>query len=173
MDGVDGKLSRVKMANTNLGNMEHAFDFLFEHSWYIALAIYLSKTYGLSAILLCTFILLFDGFSHYCGVAFGKVVKDRPLEDYGKIERAFRKFDGRKNSYIIFILIGVLVGVPFYSLIAVTLWSFVSAVFYSLRAIKHMHAVDSEKHYIDEFSDSKTHRSPFASSVLSRSSGSE
>ena len=116
MDGVDGKLARVKMANTNLGNMEHAFDFLFEHSWYIALAIYLSKTYGVSAILLCTFILLFDGFSHYCGIAFGKVIKNRPLEDYGKLERAFRKFDGRKNSYIIFILIGVLLVVPFYSL---------------------------------------------------------
>ena len=115
-------------------------------------------TLGTSISNLCTFILLFDGFFHYCGIAFGKVIKNRPLEDYGKIERAFRKFDGRKNSYIIFILIGVLVGVPFYSLIAVTLWSFISAVFYSLRAIKHMHAVESGKHYIHEFSDSKTHR---------------
>ncbi|MBU3901805.1 MAG: NTP transferase domain-containing protein, partial [Candidatus Thermoplasmatota archaeon] len=38
MDGVDGKLSRVKIATSNIGKMEHAFDFLFEHSWYIALA---------------------------------------------------------------------------------------------------------------------------------------
>ncbi|MCJ7660136.1 MAG: phosphocholine cytidylyltransferase family protein, partial [Anaerolineales bacterium] len=46
MDGVDGKLSRVKMSSSNIGKMEHAFDYLFEHSWYIALAIYLSNTFG-------------------------------------------------------------------------------------------------------------------------------
>lgn len=145
MDGVDGKLSRLKIASSNIGKMEHAFDFLFEHSWYIALAIYLSKTHGTSAILLCTFILLFDGFSHYCGQAFGKAIKDRPLADYGRIEQLFRKFDGRKNSYIIFILIGILLNVPFWSLIAIFVWSSVSAIFYSLRAIKHMYAMERKK----------------------------
>ena len=138
MDGVDGKLARVKISSSNIGKMEHAFDFLFEHSWYIALAVYLSKTYGMSAIIFSTFIVLFDSFSHLCGHAFGKVVKDRPLSDYGKIERTFRKFDGRKNSYIIFILFGVLLNVPFYSLIAVALWSFVSALFYVVRTLKHL-----------------------------------
>ena len=138
MDGVDGKLSRVKISSSNIGKMEHAFDFLFEHSWYIALAVYLSKTYGISAIIFSTFIVLFDSFSHYCGQAFGKAVKGRPLSDYGKLERTFRKFDGRKNSYIIFILFGVLLNVPFYSLIAVALWSFVSALFYVVRTLKHL-----------------------------------
>jgi len=145
MDGVDGKLSRVKIASSNIGKMEHAFDFLFEHSWYIALAIYLSKTYGISAILLSTFILMFDSFSHYCGQAFGKGIKERPLADHGRIEQLFRKFDGRKNSYIIFILIGVLLNMPFYSMIIITFWSFISAGFYCLRAMKHLHTMDQEK----------------------------
>jgi len=145
MDGVDGKLSRVKIASSNIGKMEHAFDFLFEHSWYIALAIYLSKNYGISAILLSTFILLFDGFSDHCGRIFGTVIKSRPLCDYGRIERLFRKFDGRKNSYIIFILIGVLLNVPFWSLVAVFVWSLVSAIFYSSRTIKHLHYMDPKE----------------------------
>jgi len=145
MDGVDGKLSRVKITTSNIGKMEHAFDFLFEHSWYIALAIYLSKAYGVSAILLPAFILLFDGFSHYCGQAFGKAIKSRPLSDYGRIERLFRKFDGRKNSYIIFILIGVLLNVPFWSLVAISVWSLVSAIFYSSRTIKHLYYMDYKK----------------------------
>jgi len=132
----------VKMSSSNIGKMEHAFDYLFEHSWYIALAIYLSNTFGAMPVLLGTFILLFDGFSNYCGRAFGKAIKSRPLQDYGRIEQLFRKFDGRKNSYIIFILIGVLLNVPFYSIIAITFWSFVSAVFYCLRSMKHLHAVD-------------------------------
>ena len=139
MDGVDGKLSRVKIASSNIGKMEHAFDYLFEHSWYIALAIYLSNTFGIMPVLLSTFILLFDGFSGYCGRAFGKGVKSRPLHDYGIIEQLFRKFDGRKNSYIIFILIGVLLTAPFWSLVAIFIWSLVSAIFYSSRTIKHLH----------------------------------
>ena len=125
--------------------MEHAFDFLFEHSWYIALAIYLSKTYGISAILLSAFILMFDSFSHYCGQAFGKGIKERPLAEHGRIEQLFRKFDGRKNSYIIFILIGVLLNVPFYSLLAITFWSSVSAGFYCLRAMKHLYDLDQKE----------------------------
>ncbi|KPK99694.1 MAG: hypothetical protein AMJ91_06770 [candidate division Zixibacteria bacterium SM23_73_3] len=142
MDGVDGKLSRVKIASSNIGKMEHAFDFLFEHSWYIALAIYLSGNYGILPILLSTFIVLFDGFSHYCGQAFGKAIKDRPLADYGRIEQLFRKFDGRKNSYIIFILIGILLNVPFWSLVVVCVWSLVSAIFYSSRTIRHLYLSD-------------------------------
>jgi len=145
MDGVDGKLSRVKLAPPNIGRMEHAFDFLFEHSWYIAFAIYLSKAYGMSAILLCALILLFDSFSYYCGIAFGQTIKDRPLADYGRAEQIFRRFDGRKNSYILFILLAVVLNVPFYSLAAITAWSFISAVFYCSRTIKHMYAVDRKK----------------------------
>lgn len=143
MDGVDGKLSRVKMSSSNIGKMEHAFDYLFEHSWYIALAIYLSNTFGVMPVLLGTFILLFDGFSNYCVSAFGKAIKRRELEDYGGIEQQFRKFDGRKNSYIIFILIGVLLNAPFWSLVAISVWSAVSAIFYSSRTIKHLHAMDN------------------------------
>ncbi len=142
MDGVDGKLSRVKITTSNIGKMEHAFDFLFEHSWYIALAIYLSGNYGILPILLSTFIVLFDSFSHYCGQAFGKAIKDRPLADYGRIEQLFRKFDGRKNSYIIFILIGILLNAPFWSLVVVCVWSLVSAIFYSSRTIRHLYLSD-------------------------------
>jgi len=145
MDGVDGKLSRVKISSSKTGKMEHAFDFLFEHSWYVALAFYLSKTYGLTSIMLATLILLFDGFSHYCQQAFEQVKKGHQMVDYGELERTFRKFDGRKNTYIILILFGVLLNVPFYSLVAITFWSFVSAGFYCLRAMKHLYDLDQKE----------------------------
>jgi len=96
----------------------------------------------MSAILLCTFILLFDSFSHYCGIAFGKTIKDRSLADYGRIEQLFRKFDGRKNSYIIFILVGILLNIPFWSLVAIFVWSLVSAIFYCSRTILHLYRRD-------------------------------
>ncbi len=145
LDGVDGKLSRVKIASSNTGEIEHAFDFLFEHSWYIALGIYLSKNYAMLPVLLSTFVVLFDSFSYYCEEAFGKAIKSRPLADYGRIEQLFRKFDGRKNSYIIFILLGVLLNEPIWSLVAIFAWSLISAAFYSSRTIKHLYALDHKK----------------------------
>jgi len=149
MDGVDGKLSRVKLFSSNIGRMEHAFDFLFEHSWYIALAIYLSRVYGLSVILLATFIVLFDGFFSHCERLFGEVIKDRPLADYGRTEQLFRKFDGRKNTYILFILVGTVLNGPVYSLVAIAVWSCISAVFYCSRTMKHIHALDTKKGLTD------------------------
>ena len=145
MDGVDGKLSRVKISSSKTGKMEHAFDFLFEHSWHIALAFYLSKTFGLTSIMLATLILLFDGFSQYCQWAFEDAEKGYQLVDYGALERKFRKFDGRKNTYIILILFGILLNVPFYSLIAITSWSFISAGFYCVRAMNHLHMMDRKE----------------------------
>jgi hypothetical protein len=47
-----------------------------------------------------------------------------------------------KDTPIIFILIGVLFNAPLYSLITITFWSFVSAGFYSLRAMKHLYELD-------------------------------
>ena len=142
LDGTDGKLSRIKLASSNTGKMEHVFDFLFERSWYIALAIYLSRTHGILAILLSTFVILFDSFFYHCEQTFEKVIKERPLTDYGRAEQLFRKFDGRKNSYIIFILIGVLLNAPFWALVAVSIWSLVSAIFYCSRTILHLYRTD-------------------------------
>lgn len=101
MDGVDGKLSRVKISSSHTGKMEQTFE---------------------------------------------DIKKGYQLVDYGKPERTFRKFDGRKNTYIILILVGVLLNAPFYSLIIITSWSFVSAGFYCLRAMKHLHMLDRKEH---------------------------
>lgn len=98
-------------------------------------------------ILLATFIVLFDSFFSCCERLFGEVIKNRPLADYGRIEQLFRKFDGRKNSYIIFILVGTVLNGPFWSLAAIAVWSFISAVFYCLRTMKHIYALDVEKRH--------------------------
>lgn len=40
MDGLDGKLARVKAMTSKLGSMEHPFDALYEFSWIVALSAY-------------------------------------------------------------------------------------------------------------------------------------
>jgi len=55
VDGLDGKLARIRGCPTKLGLMEHPFDILYEFSWLIALALFLSQSEGLLPIILTAF----------------------------------------------------------------------------------------------------------------------
>ena len=67
------------------------------------------------------------------------------LDVYGRFERAFRRVAGRRNIYNVYILIGVLLGMPLYSLIAILFHSALTAVVYASRAAIHMHAIDKKE----------------------------
>jgi len=64
------------------------------------------------------------------------------LADYTPFDRLFRRFDGRRNIYTIYILLGALFGVPFYALAAIALHAFVTGAVYVVRAAKHLHDAD-------------------------------
>jgi CDP-L-myo-inositol myo-inositolphosphotransferase len=142
MDGLDGKLARVKGMTSKLGNIEHSFDLLYEQSWYIAFAwaLYVHSKSLLPLILGFT-LLLFDSFARHVSMQF-KQVMGVSLADYAPFDRLFRKFDGRRNIYTIYILVGVLLGVPIYALAGMTVHAAMTALIYAYRAAKHMHAAD-------------------------------
>lgn len=140
MDGLDGKLARVKNQTSKVGLLEHSFDLLFEFSWFIALSMCVYRTSGKALALMCALgILLFVSFYRHTYDQFRKAM-GRSLDDYGRFERAFRRVAGRRNLYNIPIFISILLGVPLYSLIFVFFHSLLTAVVYAARAIKHMRA---------------------------------
>ncbi len=150
-DGLDGKLARVKLKTSKLGSLEHSFDLLFEFSWFIALSWFLFRSTGNNApLVLCIFIILFIAFYRHVYDQFRRAM-GRSLDDSGDFERKFKRIAGRRNLYNIPILVGILL-VPLYSLnaliyslIFILLHSGLTAVVYSLRALKHMYAIDHEK----------------------------
>jgi len=144
LDGVDGKLARTKMCETNLGRMEHPFDMLFEFSWLIALALYLSRSEGSMPLILCALSLMFIAFYRFCYDQFTRAV-NVSLDVYGRFERAFRRVAGRRNIYNVYILIGVLLRMPLYSLIGILFHSALTATVYAYRAAIHMHAIDKKR----------------------------
>ncbi len=144
MDGVDGKLARAKNQTSKLGKMEHAFDLLFEFTWLIALALFLHRNSGESLpLILCMFSILFISFYRYCYDTFSRTM-GTSLDIYGDFEKAFRRIAGRRNLYNIHILIGVLLGVPLYSLMSITAHSGLTAIIYAWRTAKHLRAADVE-----------------------------
>ena len=144
MDGLDGKLARAKNQTSKLGKMEHAFDLLFEFTWLISLALFLHRISGDSSpLILSMFSILFISFYRYCYDTFSRTM-GTSLDIYGDFEKAFRRIAGRRNLYNIHILIGVLLGVPQYSLMTITAHSGLTAIIYAWRTAKHLHASDRE-----------------------------
>ena len=142
MDGFDGKLARAKNQTSKLGKMEHAFDLLFEFTWLIALALYLNRITGESLpLILSLFSILFISFYRYCYDTFSRVM-GMSLDIYGDFEKAFRRVAGRRNLYNIHILIGVLLGVPLYSLMSIMIHAGITAIIYAWRVAKHLHEAD-------------------------------
>jgi len=151
VDGLDGKLARVKLKISKLGSLEHSFDLLFEFSWFIALSWFLSRSTGSNTpLVLCIFIILFIAFYRHVYDQFRRAM-GRSLDDSGDFERKFKRIAGRRNLYNIPILVGVLL-VPLYSLnaliyslIFILFHSGITAIVYSARAMKHMYVMDRKK----------------------------
>ena len=145
VDGLDGKLARVKLKISKLGALEHSFDLLFEFSWFIALSWFLFRSTGSNTpLVLCIFIILFIAFYRHVYDQFRRAM-GRSLDDSGGFERKFRRIAGRRNLYNIPILVCVLLGVPLYSLIFILFHSGITAIVYSARAMKHMYVMDRKK----------------------------
>jgi len=142
LDGLDGKQARAKGMTTRVGQLEHSLDTLYEQSWYIAFSwAVFTITGSLLPLGLCLVMLLSDTFSRHCSMQFRMVMKT-PLADYAEFDRAFRRFDGRRNIYTLYILTGVLLGLPLYSLFAMTTHAILTATVYFVRSVKHMHSAD-------------------------------
>jgi len=139
MDGLDGKLARIRWCPTKLGLMEHPFDMLYEFSWLIAIALFLSQSQGLLPLILVSISITFIAFYRFCYDQFGTAM-GVSLDAYGQFERSFRRVAGRRNIYNVYILIGVLLEVPLYSLIAILFHSALTAAVYAFRATLHLHA---------------------------------
>jgi len=146
MDGLDGKLARVRGQTTQLGRMEHAFDLLFEFSWLVALGLFLSRTEGLLPLILMALSVTFISFYRFCYDQFSRAT-GVSLDVYGGFERAFRRIAGRRNIYNVYILIGVLLRMPLYSLIGILFHSALTAIVYAYRAAIHMHAIDKKEQH--------------------------
>ena len=142
MDGLDGKLARVKGMASKLGQLEHSFDLLYEQSWYMALAWAVHRLRGdLLPLAIGFAALLFDSFARHVSMQFRQVM-GVALADYAPFDRLFRRFDGRRNIYSIYILLGAIFGVPIYALAAIAGHAFVTGAVYVVRAAKHLRDAD-------------------------------
>ena len=138
MDGLDGKLARVKAMASKLGSLEHPFDALYEFSWIAALSAHLSLSTGeLLPALLGMLVILLVAFYRQCYDRF-RMTTGKSLDAYGRFDRIFRRIAGRRNLYNIHIFVAVILGVPLYCLVSIASHAAMTAIAYAYRACLHL-----------------------------------
>ncbi len=98
LDGVDGKLARVRHEFSRWGDLEHVLDKAMEYGWFLALGWWFSGEHGLAAWLAAGGIIGFALAEAVSGEFFRRFT-GRQLDDWGPFERRFRLVGGRRNTF--------------------------------------------------------------------------
>ena len=135
LDGVDGKLARVKIETTAAGNWEHVIDFGIELSWWTALAYHfhtanLRSAYWLLLLLICS-----DGVDRLAK----RIVKQkvgRNLDDVGNVDRFIRCIGSRRNINIWILVAALALGDAANGFVLICWWAAATGVAHVIRALQ-------------------------------------
>ncbi|MCC6065449.1 MAG: CDP-alcohol phosphatidyltransferase family protein [Thermofilum sp.] len=145
LDGVDGKLARVRGVLTKFGHLEHSLDALYEQALYASFALGLAlHGYGFLAAALGTALLVVDCFVRHVYNQFA-LTAGKPLKHYTPLDRAFAFVDGRRNVYLIYAIAFSAAGHPLLALLAALTHASLTAIVYFIRAACHLRELDERE----------------------------
>lgn len=136
LDGIDGKLARLKAQTTKLGKKEHDLDYFVETSWWAALAYHFHVTGQIryAYVIFCAFF-AFDRLERVAKQAVQRRI-GRNLDDLAPFDRFVRIVAGRRNIYTWLFTFFLVIGVPATGFIWLCCWGVASAVIHILRALQ-------------------------------------
>jgi phosphatidylglycerophosphate synthase len=135
VDGLDGKLSRVKVETTERGKWEHHLDYLIENSWWTAIALHLWQTAQLPNAFYFLALLFGSHLLDEFGKRKAKMATGRLLDDVAPFDRAFRLIAARRNVYVWVLAGGFLLGAFPQTYAIVCGWAAVTAAVHLLRSV--------------------------------------
>jgi 1L-myo-inositol 1-phosphate cytidylyltransferase / CDP-L-myo-inositol myo-inositolphosphotransferase len=134
LDGLDGKLARVKLETSKAGKLEHFFDALFENSWWLALAWHLSVSGKLPNAF--SYLGLLVGAEVLNALARASIVRyyGKSISELGRFDRIFRLVGGRRNIYVWIVALGLILGTVAGAFKLIAWWEAVTAAVHLARA---------------------------------------
>ena len=136
LDGVDGKLARIKLLSSPFGDrLDHTLDVTFEFSWYIAIGWGLYQSTGDWSLFVDGFVLI--GIMLVARALSGIYLLQtgRQIHDHTKFDRVVRLFAGRRNMFVFVLLFGYLTDNFLSSFYVIIFWAVFTVVIYALRNI--------------------------------------
>jgi phosphatidylglycerophosphate synthase len=135
VDGLDGKLSRVKVETTERGKWEHHLDYVIENSWWTAIAFHLWESAQFPNAFYFLALLIGSHLMDEFVKRRAKMATGRLLDDVGPFDRAFRLIAARRNVYVWVLAGGFLLGAVPQSYAIICGWAAVSATVHLLRSV--------------------------------------
>jgi phosphatidylglycerophosphate synthase len=137
LDGVTGKLARIKLLTLPVSGFEHLVDFFSENAWYLALAGNLAHRHGPTAWYVGLAITGCDMFNTVIDMLFVRL-KGKRLDEMFLFDQRFRLVAGCRSIYLLILCVGFLLGFPFFALQAVLGWAGVTLLIHLGRASFHL-----------------------------------
>jgi phosphatidylglycerophosphate synthase len=143
LDGVDGKLARLKLMTSPVGRFEHLANFFYESAWYLALTAQFARAGNPGAwnigltITTCT---LCD---YSLGALFTRA-KGKTLDEMSAFDQRVRLIGGRRSIYLLILLVGFLTQAPFLAFQLVLVWAALTMLIHGVRVGYHL--LRREKH---------------------------
>jgi hypothetical protein len=135
LDGVDGKLARIKIETTTAGEWEHEVDYAIELSWWTALAFYFHATGLRNAWWLLALYFVSDLFDRLAKRAAKKKV-GRNLDDVSNFDRFVRCIGARRNINIWILIAALALGDAPHGFVLVCWWMAATALAHILRSFR-------------------------------------
>jgi phosphatidylglycerophosphate synthase len=136
LDGIDGKLARLKVQTTKLGKKEHDLDYFVETSWWMALAYHFHATGQIRyAYVIFSAFFAFDRLERVAKRAVQRRI-GRNLDDFTPFDRLVRIVAGRRNVYTWLFTFFLVIGAPATGFISLCFWGMASSVIHILRTLQ-------------------------------------
>ena len=135
VDGLDGKLARVKIETTERGKWEHHLDYLIENSWWAGIAFHLWQSAQLSGAFYFLALLIASHLLDELVKRRAKIATGRLLDDFAPFDRGFRLIAARRNIYVWVMAAGFLLGAFPKSYATICGWAAVTAVVHVVRSV--------------------------------------
>ncbi len=136
LDGVDGKLARLKVQMTKAGKAEHVLDYFVEMSWWAALAYHFQITGKIHFALAIWAAFYACDLSERIAKWFARQKIGRTLDDFSGFDRMVRVIAGRRNIYTWLFTFCLIIGRPAGGFVFICGWGITTAAVHIFRALQ-------------------------------------
>jgi 1L-myo-inositol 1-phosphate cytidylyltransferase / CDP-L-myo-inositol myo-inositolphosphotransferase len=136
LDGVDGKLARLRVQTTRIGKGEHLLDYFVEMSWWAALAYHFHITGQVRYAYVIWLIFFTCDSLERLAKRSVKVRVGRSIDDVSRLDQLVRYVAGRRNIYTWLFTFCLLTGAPATGFILLCLWGMATAAIHIFRALQ-------------------------------------
>jgi phosphatidylglycerophosphate synthase len=139
LDTVDGKLARVTVTSTRLGNIfDHGIDLVHPPLWYLAWGIGLAPAAAVAGVPLpLLYVVIFAGYvgGRLCEGAFQRWLASFSIFTWRPFDSWFRLIVARRNPNMLMLTASLAIGRPDLGLLAVAAWTALSTAILFLRLL--------------------------------------